>query len=143
MADTNAADAADALDDMLNNYPLPAGGRRSVGLRNTYDALSDEAKAAFNGNDLKAIADLGAEGLAKLKAVVCKDDATKGLTCPGAICDFVVDHDGVKKDAEILAQFKNRFARLTGVTGLNIIQSATPKSTATRRRLGVSGRTSE
>jgi hypothetical protein len=105
--------------------------------------FSDEAKAAFNGNDLKAIADLGAEGLAKLKAVVCKDDATKGLTCPGAICDFVVDHDGVKKDAEILAQFKNRFARLTGVTGLNIIQSATPKSTATRRRLGVSGRTSE
>ena len=90
--------------------------------------FSDEAKAAFNGADLKA---LGEASLDKLKAVLCATDASK---CPGAITDFVVDHDGVKTDAEILAVFQKKMAKIV-LTGLKVIMAGTPKSTTTRRRL--------
>lgn len=92
--------------------------------------LNDEAKAAFNGVDLKALAEAGEAALEKLKAVVCGADGT----CPGAVTDFVVDHDGSETDAKILAKFQKKLAKIV-LTGLKVIMAGTPKSTTTRRRL--------
>ena len=96
----------------------------------TLKEFSDEAKAAFNGPDLKA---LGDEAIDKLKAVVCNPD------CPGAITDFTVAHDGAQSDDEILTQFKQVLG--TASTGsLWVLQAATPMATNTRRRLLKQGR---
>jgi len=91
--------------------------------------LSEEAKAAFNGADLTALAEAGEAALEKLKAVVCKDGK-----CPGAVTDFVVDHDGSQTDAKILAKFTKKLAKIM-ITELKVIMAGTPKSTTTRRRL--------
>jgi hypothetical protein len=82
--------------------------------------LNDEAKAAFNGVDLKALAEAGEAALDKLKAVVCGTDGK----CPGAVTDFVVDHDGSQTDAKILAKFQDKLAK----TGLKVIMAGTPKT---------------
>jgi hypothetical protein len=97
------------------------------------EALPAEAKAAFSGTDLAAVA-TAAGGADKIKAVLgCRDDTTK---CPGAIVDTVIEHDGSVPDQTLMAQVSQAIGT-TELSNLKIQRAATPKAasaSSTRRR---------
>ena len=101
--------------------------------KETLKEFSAEAKKAFNGADLAALRD---EAIDKMKAVVCNP------TCPGAITDITIAHDGSSSDDELLAKCKKALEKVgeAAADNLEVLQAATPMSTTTRRRLLKQGR---
>ena len=129
-----AADALKALGPAA--IKMMGGSKASQALTaGKLASLSSEARAAFCGADLQAVLVQG--GLSKVRALVCATGS-----CPGAVIDWTINHEGVLSDADLLA-FITSAAEKVGLStdGIRLQQAATLyRASSSRRRLGTASR---